>query len=59
MIDRQHGHIVIECDSCDEVFDSGTDDFAEAWSAAKRDGWKTRKIANEWLHGCQKCGVPT
>lgn len=52
MIDRQHGSIVIECDS-------GTDDFAEAWSAAKREVQPSRKIANEWLHGCQKCGVPT
>ena len=49
MIDRQYGHVVIECDSCDEVFDSGTDDFAKAWNAAKREGWTSRKIANEWL----------
>lgn len=59
MIDRQHGKIVIECDSCDEVFSSDSDDFNEAWNEAKRDGWRTRKIAGEWLHGCPKCGVPT
>lgn len=58
MIDRQHGHIVIECDSCDEVIETGESDFTEAWAKAKRDGWTSRKIANEWLHVCRKCGVP-
>lgn len=58
MIDRQANKILIECDSCDDVF-SGEEgrDFAEVWVNAKRDGWRTRKIANEWLHGCPKCGV--
>lgn len=59
MIDRQHGFIVFACDSCDESFDSGEDDFAEAWAEAKREGWCARKVAGEWLHGCPKCGVPT
>lgn len=58
MIDRQHGKIVIECDSCDEVFSSDSADFNETWNEAKRDGWRTRKVADEWLHGCPKCGVP-
>jgi rubredoxin len=59
MIDRQHGKIIFECDSCDETFDAETGDFNDAWAAAKRDGWRSRKIASEWLHGCPKCGVPT
>lgn len=58
-IDRQHNKVLIECDSCTEVFDGESDDFKEVWDAAKRDGWRTRKIADEWLHGCPKCGVPT
>jgi hypothetical protein len=60
MIDRQHGKILIECDSCPEVVegDDGAE-FAEVWGQAKRDGWRTRKIADEWLHGCPKCGVPS
>ena len=57
MIDRQHGKVLIECDSCDEVFDGDTDDFKVAWDAAKRDGWRTKKIGTEWVHGCPKCGV--
>lgn len=58
MIDRQGGKILIECDSCNEVFDGETgEEFAAVWSRAKRDGWRTKKVADEWLHGCPKCGV--
>lgn len=58
MIDRQGGKILIECDSCSDVFsgDDG-DEFAVVWAEAKRDGWRTKKIADEWVHGCPKCGV--
>lgn len=60
MIDRQGNRILIECDSCDEVFEGQEGEkFADVWALAKRDGWKTRQIAGEWLHGCPKCGVPT
>lgn len=59
MIDRQHGHIVIECDSCNETFEGDQDEeFDVVWMSVKRAGWRTRKIADEWLHGCPKCGVP-
>lgn len=58
MIDRQGGKILIECDSCDEVHE-GDGEFAAVWAEAKCEGWRTRKIADEWLHGCPKCGVPT
>lgn len=60
MIDRQNGGIIyVECDSCDEVLDTETTDFSEARSIMQREGWRVRKIAEEWLHGCPKCGVPT
>lgn len=59
MIDRSHGKISFECDSCPEIFDADTDDFSDAWERAKADGWRSRKIATEWLHGCARCGVPT
>lgn len=59
MIDRQNGGIIlVECDSCNEVLDTGTKDFSEATAAMRREGWKARKIADEWLHGCPKHGVP-
>lgn len=60
MIDRQNGGVIfVECDSCDEVLDTETKDFDEARNVMKREGWKVRKIADEWLHGCPKCGVPS
>lgn len=57
MIDRQHGKIVFECDSCDEVLDTGERDFQVAWTLAQEEGWSARKIGDEWLHGCPSCGV--
>lgn len=58
MIDRQGNKIFIECDSCDEVFegDEGAE-WSDVWGAAKRDGWRSKKIGDEWVHGCPKCGV--
>jgi hypothetical protein len=58
MIDRQGSKVLIECDSCDEVFSGDEDaEFKDVWAAAKRDGWRTRKVGNDWVHGCPKCGV--
>lgn len=60
MIDRQNGGILmVECDSCPAVLDTETKDFAEAREVMVREAWKVRKIADQWLHGCPKCGVPT
>jgi hypothetical protein len=60
MIDRQKGGIlIVECDSCDAVLDTETKDFEEAREKMRREGWKVRKIAGEWIHGCGRCGVPT
>jgi hypothetical protein len=57
MMDRQHGKVVFECDSCPEVFEGDSGEFNEVGAAAKREGWKTKKIGSEWMHGCPKCGV--
>ena len=57
MIDRQHGNVIIECDSCEATFTLDDDDFNETWAAAKLNGWRVRKIGEEWVHGCPKCGV--
>jgi hypothetical protein len=57
MLDRQKGHLVFECDSCDAVFESDTGDFVDAWNAAKGEGWKAKKIRNEWVHACPGCEV--
>jgi hypothetical protein len=57
MIDRQHGKVLIECDSCSEVYEGDSGEFNEVWAAAKRERWKTKKIGDQWIHGCTKCGV--
>lgn len=59
-IDRQGAKIIFECDSCDETFEGHDhEEFADVWARAKGDGWSTRKIADEWLRGCPRCGVPS
>lgn len=57
MIDRQRGKILIDCDSCSEVFEGASDEWNDVWPEAKREGWKSKKIGSEWVHGCPKCGV--
>jgi predicted RNA-binding Zn-ribbon protein involved in translation (DUF1610 family) len=59
LIDRQHGKVIVECDSCDAVLDTEQFEFTDARQVMQREGWRIRKIAEVWLHGCPKCGVPT
>lgn len=57
-IDRQGQKIVIECDSCPETVESEERELWETfWPRCKAEGWKSAKVANEWVHGCQKHGV--
>lgn len=54
--------IVIECDTtgCASTFDGeGGDTWDITWHEAKKEGWTTKQIAGEWLHGCKSCGRPT
>lgn len=55
MIDRQGSKVLIECDSCDDVF-AGKDheEFKEVWSRARDEGWRTRKTGKDWTHGCPR-----
>jgi hypothetical protein len=55
LIDRQHGRIVIECDACEATFEADSDEWAEVWASAKRDGWHARKLQSIWLHECPDC----
>lgn len=57
MIDRQHGKIIIECDSCEAVFDNESNEWKDVWAMASREGWTAKKIGKDWVHGCPKCGV--
>jgi hypothetical protein len=56
MIDRQGGRLIFECDTCDATFEGAKgDEFADAWNAAKSEGWKATKIGKDWVHFCEKC----
>ena len=55
MIDRQHNRIVIECDACDNVHEGSSLEWNEVWPEAKRLGWNSRKIGNDWVHTCPEC----
>lgn len=58
MIDRHGTQIIIVCDSCDGEHEGEPgEEFPEVWASAKEMGWRTRKIAGEWLHGCPDCGA--
>lgn len=55
MLDRQGGTIHFECDSCDATLDSETNDFDDARTHMKSEGWRAVKLGNKWLHFCQDC----
>lgn len=63
MIDRQHGHLVMCCDTCGEIREAepGVDAcpaFFDAFiEGAKAEGWKPYKVGNEWRHACPECEV--
>jgi hypothetical protein len=59
-IDRQFNRIVIECESCDElIVGDAAETFEAVWATAKREGWRAKKIGENWIHECARCGVPT
>jgi len=57
MLDRQHGKIVFECDSCNEVLETATGDFDDALAILKREEWKAQKIGQVWIHACPNCEI--
>lgn len=60
MIDHQGKRVLIECEGCGDVFSGEPhEEWSTVWPAAQREGWKSNKIAGEWLHACPKCKVPT
>jgi hypothetical protein len=59
MMDRSHGKISFECESCSEVIDTETSDFNDAREKMKNAGWHARKFGEDWVHGCPDCGVPS
>jgi hypothetical protein len=59
MLDRVKGEIVWVCDGdgCDEVLETGTDDFEQARGELRAERWDTRKVDGEWNHYCPGCKV--
>lgn len=58
MIDRQGTKTIWECDSCDALFESDEgEEFKSAWTRAKMEGWVAKRIGEEWVHGCPRCGA--
>ena len=48
--------VLFQCDICQRVEEFGHADFMSCWEALQGQGWKARKIAGEWEHGCEQCG---
>ena len=61
MIEREGGKLLFVCDECNEAFESKENDgygqvgFNITWGAAKDEGWRARKIDNDWVHTCPDC----
>ena len=58
MMDQQRGKIIFECDACGEVLETDHSDVATAWRTAAKEEWESRKIGQDWVHGCPRCGRP-
>lgn len=59
IIRRGRNFIVFECDvgdhGCRGEYTSDSPDFHATWAEAKKLGWESKKIADEWLHACPGC----
>lgn len=56
MKDIQGGKIVFECDSCDEVLETGASpsEWTDAKACLDREGWRAHQVRHYWIHGCPK-----
>jgi hypothetical protein len=45
----------VECDICNEEMGEDFIDWNEAVEAKKENGWKSKKIGNEWKDICPDC----
>lgn len=57
MLERIHGDINFECDTCPEVLDTETSDFDSARDLLRREGWTISKVGTEWIHACPNCSA--
>jgi hypothetical protein len=50
---KQEG--IISCDECGESEEYLADDFYDFITIAKNEGWRIKKIDDEWQHFCENC----
>lgn len=57
MITRENNELTFTCDACEAVSEAyDPNDFAEAWTELKDEGWRAFKDENgEWQHRCPEC----
>lgn len=49
------GQLYFNCDSCNANICPDTGSFQTDWSYAKREGWTSFKIGEQWHHACPTC----
>jgi len=50
-VEKEHGMFIIQCDDCDEVLETETDDIEEANRVAVSNGWSVEGK----FHYCEQC----
>jgi len=43
----------VTCDNCGEGFEA--DSWTNAQAEMKQQGWKTKRVDDEWVHYCEDC----
>ncbi len=52
--DTKSREICFVCDACGSLHDTNTDNWNEALAEIKEEGWKIRKIGEDWVHCCSR-----
>jgi hypothetical protein len=55
LIDKQNGTFQLSCDICGEVNPKTFPDFYDAVEFKKENGWKSRKLHDQWHDVCPEC----
>jgi hypothetical protein len=57
MVDLQKSRYVLQCDTCDELFE-GAEEYTDVWSWAKAEGWEARQVSGRLVLVCPYCASP-
>ena len=55
MIEKLYGDYYVCCDACGRELDGVVNDFDETLDRIRAAGWKTSKLAGEWVNYCPEC----